>query len=80
MLCIGALPFVNNASAYARDEVVEAAKGTEVTEETKTEEAAETTNEEAKKQNKWLDDYSQPVGFTYGVNAKVNAAYLWRGL
>lgn len=30
--------------------------------------------------SQWLDDYSQPVGFTYGAEATVNAMYLWRGL
>lgn len=27
----------------------------------------------------WLDDYSAPVGFTYGAHATLNTAYLWRG-
>ena len=40
VLCIGALPFVNNANACVRD----------------------------------------TVGFTYGAQARVQAAYLWRGL
>lgn len=31
-------------------------------------------------ENRWLDDYSQPVGFTYGAQANLNAVYLWRGL
>ena len=30
--------------------------------------------------SKWLDDYSQPVGFTYGASATVQTTYLWRGL
>lgn len=29
---------------------------------------------------RWLDDYSQPVGFTYGVQMSLNTTYLWRGL
>lgn len=32
------------------------------------------------KESRWLDDYKQPVGFTYGAEAKIQAAYLWRGL
>ena len=48
-IIVGALPFVNNASAYAQE-------------------------------RKYLDDYSQPIGLTYGAQAKVQAAYLWRGL
>ena len=31
-------------------------------------------------EKEWLDDYSKPVGFTYGAEAKLQAAYLWRGL
>ena len=31
-------------------------------------------------ESKWLDDYSAPVGFTYGASAKVQPCYLWRGL
>lgn len=31
-------------------------------------------------ESRWLDDYSKPVGFTYGVQATVNTNYLWRGL
>ena len=30
--------------------------------------------------SRWLDDYHQHVGLTYGAQATVNAAYLWRGL
>ena len=29
---------------------------------------------------RWLDDYSKPVGFTYNAQAQIQAAYLWRGL
>ena len=36
--------------------------------------------ETAQVENRWLDDYSQPVGFTYGAQAVLNANYLWRGL
>lgn len=32
------------------------------------------------KENKFLDDYSNPVGLTFGAQAKVQTAYLWRGL
>ena len=31
-------------------------------------------------ENRWLDDYSQPVGFTYGLSATVTTTYLWRSL
>ena len=30
--------------------------------------------------NRYLDDYSKPVGFTYGANATLNTMYLWRGI
>ena len=30
--------------------------------------------------SKWLDDYSQPVGLTYNAQARIQAAYMWRGL
>ena len=35
---------------------------------------------ETRVESKWLDDYSQPVGLTYGAQARVQTAYLWRGL
>lgn len=35
---------------------------------------------QASEGNPWLDDYSKPVGFTYGANATIQTAYLWRGL
>ena len=31
-------------------------------------------------ESRWLDDYKQPVGFTYNAQARIQAAYLWRGL
>lgn len=31
-------------------------------------------------ESEWLDDYSAPVGFTYGAQATVQTTYLWRGL
>ena len=31
-------------------------------------------------ESKWLDDYKKPVGLTYNAQARVQAAYLWRGL
>ena len=31
-------------------------------------------------ENKWLDDYHQPVGFTWDASAIVNTNYIWRGL
>jgi hypothetical protein len=60
VLCIGALPFIFNASAYA----------------------IEKTEPETKKSTAdWLwEDYRKPVGFTYGAQARLQAAYLWRGL
>lgn len=60
VVLIGALPFLNNASASAR-------KGEE-------------ESQESRVESRWLDDYSQPVGFTYSAQATLNAAYLWRGL
>ena len=36
--------------------------------------------EEESGASRWLDDYHQHVGLTYGAQATVNAAYLWRGL
>ena len=78
VLCIGALPFVNNASAYAQEAVNELTN--EGVNELANEGVNELANEGKKEKSKWLDDYSQPVGLTYGVNAKLNAAYLWRGL
>ncbi len=69
VLCIGALPFVNNASARAEEN----AKLESVPQDS----VVAVTPE--KQPNKWLDDYSQPVGLTYGVMAKLNASYLWRG-
>lgn len=60
MLCIGALPFLNNARAYAQEE------------------SSELSIQQS--ENKWLDDYHKPVGFTYGADVTLNANYLWRGL
>ena len=37
-------------------------------------------SQESRVESRWLDDYSQPVGFTYSAQATLNAAYLWRGL
>ena len=31
-------------------------------------------------ESQWLDDYSQPVGFTYNAQARIQTTYLWRGL
>lgn len=31
-------------------------------------------------ESQWLDDYSQPVGLTYNAQARIQTAYLWRGL
>ena len=67
MLCIGALPFVFSASAYARgneltnEGVKELTKGQEI-------------------RQKYFDDYSKPVGFTYNAQARIQTSYLWRGL
>lgn len=30
--------------------------------------------------SKWMDDPKKPVGFTYGVEAKLQTTYIWRGL
>lgn len=54
VLCIGALPFVIGAGAYA---------------------------EENRSTADWLwEDYRKPVGLTYNAQAKIQTAYLWRGL
>jgi hypothetical protein len=34
----------------------------------------------AKVENKWLDDYSKPVGLTYGAQAVIQPTYMWRGI
>ena len=39
-----------------------------------------TTSQEPKAESRWLDDYSKPVGFTYGAQARIQPAYMWRGL
>jgi hypothetical protein len=31
-------------------------------------------------ESNWLDDYSKPVGFTYGAQATIQPVYLWRGI
>ena len=36
--------------------------------------------ESSETENKWLDDYHQHVGLTYGVEGTINANYLWRAL
>lgn len=67
MLCIGALPFVFSASAYAR--------GNELTN--------DRVNELTKAQEirlKYFDDYKAPVGLTYNAQARIQTSYLWRGL
>lgn len=52
-LCVGALPFVFYAQAYASE-------STRIT-------------------GLW-DEYKQPVGFTYGAQARIQTTYLWRGI
>ena len=52
-LCVGALPFVFYARAYASE-------STRIT-------------------GLW-DEYKQPVGFTYGAQARIQTTYLWRGI
>ncbi len=59
-LCVGALPFVFYARAYA-------------SEETRVE------SQESRVEGFW-DEYKQPVGFTYGAQARIQTTYLWRGL
>lgn len=34
----------------------------------------------AVEENRWLDDYHRKIGFTYGAEARLQTAYLWRGL
>ena len=59
-LCVGALPFVFYARAYA-------------SEETRVE------SQESRVEGFW-DEYKQPVGFTYGAQARIQTTYLWRGI
>lgn len=67
MLCIGALPFVISASAHTGVET----KG----------EGIEAKGEKQKTTAEWLwEDYRKPVGLTYNAQARVQAAYIWRGL
>lgn len=37
-------------------------------------------SQEPTAKSQWLDDYTKPVGFTYGAKATLQTAYLWRGL
>ena len=67
VLFAGALPFLFCARSYAQE-----SDALSVIEET-----APTTQTGS---SVWLDDYHQKVGFTYGAQATVQAAYLWRGL
>ena len=60
-LCVGALPFIISARAYAQ-------------------EAQEVQPAQQKQENRWLDEYSKPVGLTYGAKATFQTSYLWRGL
>ena len=73
VLCIGALPFVNNARAYAQEAV--SGEGLAVSGDS----IAAVSEKPAKEESKWLDDYKKPVRFTYGLDVRLNAAYLWRG-
>ena len=68
VLCAGVLPFLNNASAHAREE-------------TSIESAGVTETEDSKKSTaEWLwEDYMQPVRLTYNAEAKIQTTYLWRG-
>ena len=78
---IGALPFLNNASASAREEKEESQEW-KVKRGKSREESQESRGEsqESRVEREWLDDYSKPVGLTYSAQATLNAAYLWRGL
>ena len=94
VLCIGALPFIFCASAYAR-EIEKTEKSALKGEKTglgaeksalKTEKSevkgnkTELKGEKSKSTADWLwEDYRKPVGFTYGAQARIQAAYLWRG-
>ena len=71
---IGALPFFNNASASAREGEGKSRESRVESQELRVE------SQESRVESEWLDDYSQPVGFTYSAQATLNAAYLWRGL
>jgi len=64
-LCVGALPFLFGARTYAQEAGELQPAKIEVTE---------------KPKSKWLDDYSQHVGLTYNAQARIQTAYLWRGL
>lgn len=77
VFCIGALPFVFSAHAYAGN-----AEGLTDERLTSEGEGREASGEriEAKRESKWLDDYSKPVGLTYEVEAVLNSTYFWRGL
>ena len=91
VLCIGALPFVNNARAYAQEVTNErvneltnegvsgdtAVAVAEIPEDAAPQDTTTAVTET--KQSKWLDDYKKPVRFTYGLDVRLNAAYLWRG-
>jgi hypothetical protein len=41
---------------------------------------AQETTETTGQENRWLDDYKKPVGFTYGAKATLQTTYIWRGL
>ena len=70
-LCVGALPFMNCAHAYAQESGERLAVSGE---------REEAESQELKVQSQYLDDYHQKIGFTYGTEARVQTAYLWRGL
>lgn len=42
--------------------------------------AQEAESQESRVESRWLDDYHQHVGLTYNAQARIQAAYLWRGL
>lgn len=66
-LIVGALPFLVCASAQTSEPTP-----------AYTQQTAKKDTLSAKE--KWLDDYSKPVGLTYGAQVSLNTTYLWRGL
>lgn len=42
-------------------------------------EATDKSLEPEKEENRWLDDYKRHIGFTYSAEARIQAAYLYRG-
>ncbi len=84
VLCIGALPFVFSAGAYAGEKakgnIKAKGEGLVKGEGLEAKEAKE-AKEEKRDIAQWLwEDYKKPVGLTYNAQARLQASYLWRGL